>query len=117
MGSTEKTFGITYNKKLIWPPCLFLVVMLIKGNIAKVTASGKYPSIYTIYDTSKYVLYNRQMIITKSNSIIFFSCGFRRPGNIALFLGNDVKNHLISLTLNPSGRRIEGYGEVSYIYC
>ena len=54
MGSTEKTFGITYNKKLIWPPCLFLVVMLIKANIAKVTASGKYPSIYTVYDSSKY---------------------------------------------------------------
>ena len=48
---------------------------------------------------------------------LFFSCGFRRPGNIELHPGNDVKNHLISLTLNPSGRRIEGYGEVSYIYC
>ena len=59
MGSTEKGIGITYNNKLIWPPRLFLVVLLIKVNNAKVTYSGKYPSIYTIYDISKY---NQRMI-------------------------------------------------------
>ena len=56
MGSTEKFFGIKSNNKLIWPLHLFLVVMLFKVNDAKVTTSGKYPSIYTIYDSSKYVL-------------------------------------------------------------
>ena len=56
MASTKKTVGIKYKNKLIWPLHLFLVVMLIKANYAKVSASGKYPSIYTIYDSSKYVL-------------------------------------------------------------
>ena len=58
MGYTEKTVGIEYNSKLIWPLCLFIVVMLIKANNAKAIASGKYPSIYTIYGTSN----NQRMI-------------------------------------------------------
>ena len=56
MGSTEKSVEITYNKKLIWPFRFFLVVLLVKLNNAKVTAFGKHPSIYTIFDTSKYAL-------------------------------------------------------------
>ena len=56
MASSEKSVGINYKNKLIWPLHLFLVVMLIKANYAKVSASGKYPSIYTIYDSNKYVL-------------------------------------------------------------
>ena len=46
-----------------------------------------------------------------------FSCGFWRPGIIALYPGSDVKSHLISLKLTPSERRIDTYGEVSCNYC
>lgn len=56
MGSTEKNVGINYNNRLIWPLRLFLAILLIKANNAKATASGKFPSIYTTYDTSKYIL-------------------------------------------------------------
>ena len=51
MASTEQTVGIKYNNKLIWPLRLFLVILLIKANNAKLTASGKYIRQYIQYMT------------------------------------------------------------------